>query len=642
MKNGFLFYVLLIQLTNIIFCLIPLWNFEKTSREIKNHSSFTMYNEEIKVIKRISLDNGEVVQKNEVYINDIKAFDSEWDDIEMFTSYGGKYYICPKGGYHLTIYDSTGGNVEIKNIGQVEEKSGFELKCYYQPKRDSLFISYVFINRQFYDYYLKLGNINSKSIREGLLDFKWTTEPDGDNNFNMIALTFHNKNIFLDYVKITINPNEDNFNVDNNKLPSREVCKGLIHSKAYFNDTTKNFYYITYNDNKLISGFSEKGTEITYDNIYLIPITENEIEFNFIDDITINSIDFIKNTKYVYYNLTTSKNENYYGIIDIEINKIIYNTNQEISEFKTLTGNSILAISGSKAYVICTIIGENDECLYECENGEILIDSQKPNSCNSECDTFTLIPENICVPTCDEEIYVSKDSKCGLCKDIDDEGKKYKFINGTICLNEMPKNAKIANEKLFLLECEDGYKLEQNECKLIIEECPENCESCETDSDSGNLVCTKCGNKYFLEEGNCVENCSEHYFKQEDDNKCYKCDEHCKTCSKGPENNIHNCKTCDNETEYKYLFDLNKTCVSDCPNGTELNEEKTECINQSESDDKNSGKKSDYMLWIFLVMIAILLLIIFLCICKKFCNKKKDNSLIEKINNEIDDKEMTN
>ncbi|MBQ6111342.1 MAG: hypothetical protein IJL01_03005, partial [Synergistaceae bacterium] len=127
------------------------------------------------------------------------------------------------------------------------EKSGFELKCYYQPKRDSLFISYVFINRQFYDYYLKLGNINSKSIREGLLDFTWTTEPDDANNFNMIALTFHNEIICLDYLKITINPNKDIFDVNNNELPSREVCKGLIHSKAYFNDTTKNFYYITYN-----------------------------------------------------------------------------------------------------------------------------------------------------------------------------------------------------------------------------------------------------------------------------------------------------------------------------------------------------------------------------------------------------------
>lgn len=80
---------------------------------------------------------------------------------------------------------------------------------------------------------------------------------------------------------------------------------------------------------------------------------------------------FIVGTKYVYYKIKNNdKGTYYYGIIDIELNKVLYNLEQEeeIKEFiPILNSGEMLAITSNSAYKIC-IVKSSDTCLTPCSN----------------------------------------------------------------------------------------------------------------------------------------------------------------------------------------------------------------------------------------------------------------------------------
>ena len=106
-----------------------------------------------------------------------------------------------------------------------------------------------------------------------------------------------------------------------------ELNDNLSFSEVYF--YYEKIFWITYNKTYLISGFSEN--KLNYrndDDINNYKLRKNtESPFEFLDDITIKSIKFIRNTKYVYYNIIkNSNNKNYIGVIDIQYNIIKYNT----------------------------------------------------------------------------------------------------------------------------------------------------------------------------------------------------------------------------------------------------------------------------------------------------------------------------
>ena len=76
-----------------------------------------------------------------------------------------------------------------------------------------------------------------------------------------------------------------------------------------------------------------------------------------------------------------------------------------------------------------------------------------------------------------------------------------------------------------------------------------------------------------------------------------------------------------------------------------MKENSFECVrsNSTQNDPenkKNSG--SDYLLWIFVAVVAVLLIIITFCICKKCLGEKNNNEIMEEITTELDDKEIIN
>ena len=149
--------------------------------------------------------------------------------------------------------------------------------------------------------------------------------------------------------------------------------------------------------------------------------------FEFFDNITIDHIDYIPGKKYVYYKLYNhDKKMHYYGVYDIYLNKVIFNTDEDLLEFKPYLGNSILAITNTSTYKICMIRHEGN-CVEEClsdlyEN----YDSTSYNQCgHTETCKMKLMTNDICIDSCDHNIYYQIGDQCWLAKTI----KKKKFIN---------------------------------------------------------------------------------------------------------------------------------------------------------------------------------------------------------------------
>ena len=135
----------------------------------------------------------------------------------------------------------------------------------------------------------------------------------------------------------------------------------------------------------------------------------------------------------------------------------------------------MLAITKESAYEVCIIQDNSGNCIREC-SGTIVYDvnGNKCEESSSISCPYLIVPEGICSETCDPYIYVIKDNFCGLCRDLY-SSKKYKIINGTDCLSEIPEGAEVFNPNLFLLTCKSGYIVNGSIC---IPHCYESCEKC--------------------------------------------------------------------------------------------------------------------------------------------------------------------
>jgi hypothetical protein len=117
------------------------------------------------------------------------------------------------------------------------------------------------------------------------------------------------------------------------------------------------------------------------------------------------------------------------------------------------------------------------------------------------------------------------------------------------------------------------------------------------------------------------------------------------------QNGNHNCLSCDQSSKFKYLIDdeNNKTCVENCPNNTFLIKDNLTCAYQKERESNSSTPENsdikkkhnpNFILWFFIILIIITILIMSLCICKKYCNKQRsEQTIIDQIR-EMEDKEI--
>lgn len=160
-----------------------------------------------------------------------------------------------------------------------------------------------------------------------------------------------------------------------------------------------------------------------------------------------------------------------------------------------------------------------------------------------------LVPNEVCINTCDENFFVIKDGQCGLCSHFYPNDKKYKLFGGNKCLgqNEITDKMTDYNNKLNLLKCIDGYKMVNDECVEDIT-CPLNCEKCQNTE-----LCQKCNSGYLLENGICREQCSNGFEKFSSGEECLNCNNN--LCINF-EINSCNCINC----KENYFLKEDKTC----------------------------------------------------------------------------------
>ena len=144
-----------------------------------------------------------------------------------------------------------------------------------------------------------------------------------------------------------------------------------------------------------------------------------------------------------------------------------------------------------------------------CSSGNLILDPSG-NECQSDCDSgkIKFMPEGICIEQslCDQNYYTlyNSNKECGLCSYFYSSTSKYKLVNTSGCLSEMPDNTEYYNENLFLLKCKTNYGLNSNnEC--VPEYCYERCATCsEIGTSETDQKCSTCNDGYTLENGNCI------------------------------------------------------------------------------------------------------------------------------------------
>ncbi len=345
------------------------------------------------------------------------------------------------------------------------------------------------------------------------------------------------------------------------------------------------------------------------------------LPFEFINDVNIKSIDFIRNTNLVYYTIISNSNQeqSYHGVIDIKTNKILFNTNETIIEIKPYSKNELFVKTQLSIYKICITGKDNNICVDECPIGKkLILDTEKSNYCGNEeesCEKFNLKPNNICVESCNESIYIIENNKdCGLCKDIN-ENKPYKIINESKCLENKPENSFYIYEKLNILKycyytcktcsgdgenqcisCKDGYEFKDGKC-ITNKKCYETCNDCEIEStDEKEQKCTSCKDNKLLQEdkGNCINECLNGYYK--DDKYCKKCDNSCLTCNNKFDNNSYHCTSC---KDNKLLINDTQECKDECDISYYKNKTENKCYkcnSNCKSCSRNSINDNNYCL----------------------------------------------
>ena len=553
------FYILFTTLVLATYSVLPKWNIVTSAIDLLNaENSYThtyiidhrnsWYESSDDLKKTIKKDNeGKITHSNTFTLEDKDRHNVKFSGNVPFESIESFYadtnsktvlpLICPRGNYNPFKVNSATTIEELSNTNNDWEiNPKFDLKCFYHRSDDGHFFIYYLMNGYNYIYELKSSTIyTAQKYRfeaDEMYDFKLRNREPGDTDWNpyhFMALIKHGDELRLIGSKFNFFPGDNPQSIDSYKI----LIKIKQHTQAYFQvfHFDNNFWYFTYNDiSDFVSGYSTNtinGVKFPeYDKISEVTVKNNlKSPFEFTEEVEIIQMDNIFNYRYVYYTIKNKvTNELYHGIYDIKLDKIMFNTDEEVDLFIPYIqavytndqgnyqhSNSMLIITKKSAYRVCPIINsDGTDCVEDCPSGQKILFDVDGNKCvntNVNCPNgkIMLIPENICVSECNTTFFISDGTNCGLCRDMDNGNKKYKFINGTECLDQIPpEGAKIYNENLSLLVCDSGYILKDNTC---ITHCFNTCKTCYDYSENENeQKCKTCIDGYYL-ENNIKHNC---------------------------------------------------------------------------------------------------------------------------------------
>ena len=460
--DNIIFFILFFFIGTIF----PEWNFENASFNLLNETnnyrySYIIYNKdvsnyELTLRKTIHKEGNVIKDENNLNIvnknnnNEKFSVNVDWEDINNIIFYNNILHICPKGNFHPYYYNNQTLNIHSM-YNFPTDVSSWDLKCFIY---DNLLIAIYSGNDFLYSYNPDLNGWTKINIDFELNDLLWNKiSIIDDNNYQLPGLTISQDNtLALSKLNFLLD-----FSIGLGIESYKNITKGLQSNFLSYFDENSHFYFMSYDNEKILSGYYNEVKEITVDNIGNINPVIN-IDFD-LEQNSVQYIKVIKDSRYLFYEIDINS-KIYYGIFDIITNQILFNTNEVIKKYIPFSKYSMLAITDNSAYEIC-IISVDGKCIEKCDNDDIIINTKGKNYC--KCPKYYFIPSYKCIDTCDLNFYINVNNQCGLCKDLGGN-KIYKLINTTGCLEEIPDNTIFYDEDSFLLTCDENSYLENETC----------------------------------------------------------------------------------------------------------------------------------------------------------------------------------
>ena len=212
---NFLTFILFSHFILNIFAEFQNWNLENSSIDLLLSSDSyqnIIYDESkngirLKLEKIIKRENGEIIQKNYVQINNNKPLEVQWEDIYNFYPVDNKIYICPKGNNYLYIYSNN--NIEEKKIPSKGINGNWEFTCYYHENENQskriMFISYLGSgDKNIYALNIDNENIETLKMPNEYFDIIWPNNKINEEKFFIIAIFKNVNDLKIDKISITV------------------------------------------------------------------------------------------------------------------------------------------------------------------------------------------------------------------------------------------------------------------------------------------------------------------------------------------------------------------------------------------------------------------------------------------------------
>ena len=533
--------IILLFLCQIFYVLSPIPNWDISAQSIVidpsyNNNEIPLYDKtayDIRVVLKKTIKKTNNVFSSENYLTVYqngqtlgpKTVNFDHIDSHYTNKLGYDILICPKGKFQP--YDFNNGR-HIDPPPGFADKEGWDLRCF-DHTTEYFYLFYLLNNGKNF-YYKYQGDITEKSgyVYSYFYDYRLQNDygKGDDYEYKFCILRFNeyennNRKIIISPQGLKVNKGNGDVNKVDKGNGDNAFTNAKSYTQAYFK-TNYHFYYFTYNSvTDFESGYSGNNIDFTNDDLYKSSVSnpgmviKTDSPLSFVNNVEIEEMNLIPETQYIYYKLKDKDtNKKYYGFIDIEKNKVLYNIESEFTKFIPVSNHEMLAINSTSAYKICIIKSVSDGntyCSETCSSGELILDADG-NKCQTGCDSgkVKLMPDNYCIKKseCDKNIYElnSDETICGLCSYFNngDNGAKYKFINTAGCLSTIPNNADFYNEKLNILKCKTNYHFNDEEC--IPDYCYESCATCsEISNEFNDQKCLSCKQGYTSDNnGNCI------------------------------------------------------------------------------------------------------------------------------------------
>ena len=290
--------------------IFPEWNFENASFNLLNETnnyrySYIIYNKDISnyeltLSKTIYKEGSVIKDENNLDIinknnnNEKFSVNVDWEDINNIIFYNNILHICPKGSFLPYYYDNKTLNIHsIYNFPT--DVSSWDLKCFIY---DDLLIAIYSGNDFLYSYNPDLNGWTKINIDFELNDLLWNKiSIIDDNNYQLPGLTISQDNtLALSKLNFLLD-----FSIGLGIESYKNITKGLQSNFLSYFDENSYFYFLSYDNEKILSGYYNEVKEITVDNIENInPVINTDFD---LEQNNIQNIKVIKDSRYSYYEI---------------------------------------------------------------------------------------------------------------------------------------------------------------------------------------------------------------------------------------------------------------------------------------------------------------------------------------------------